>query len=356
MKSSIVLRICQIACILSFFFLLTHSALILEYAKDGLSSWAFSVLPVLLPFIILSKFWIYYDVPQLFFHTARRMLPGHSRAALCLTVLLLGLSSGFPIGAIFVRHFYEDGFLAKREAEELLPLCSFVSPMFLMGYVRPLTGYKTLYWWLFALSLYLPLFLYFGKFLFAHRKHTALRSFSAKIRPSFDRKLASARNNDEVTANKQFFISKTESGKRKTEAGKMTIKKAKTMQKSTLRDVWLSSLEIIFTIGIYMMLFSILFGITLHEPLLRGTVTEVLLSNLEITTGIAWLSRMSAFSGAVRGALMAAVVSVGGLCTTAQVYSATFGCSFSMGRYLRIKSICALMSAVLVLLLWQIVC
>ena len=252
--------------------------------------------------------------------------------------------------------FYEEGFLAKREAEELLPLCSFVSPMFLMGYVRPLTGYKALYWWLFALSLYLPLFLYFGKFLFAHRKHSALRSFSAKIRPSFDRKLASVRNYDEVTANKRFFISKTESGKRKTKAGKMTIKKAKTMQKSTLRDVWLSSLEIIFTIGIYMMLFSILFGITLHEPLLRSTVTEVLLSNLEITTGIAWLSRMSAFSGAVRGALMAAVVSVGGLCTTAQVYSATFGCSFSMGRYLRIKSICALMSAVLVLLLWQIVC
>lgn len=329
MKSSVVLRICQIACILSFFFLLTHSALILEYAKDGLSSWAFSVLPVLLPFIILSKFWIYYDVPQLFLHTARRMLPGHSRAALCTTVLLLGLSSGFPIGAIFVRHFYEEGFLTRREAEELLPLCSFVSPMFLMGYVRPLTGYDALCWWSFALSLYLPLFLYFGKFLLAGRRQS--RSLSAARRAS------SRAGTTEVLQ-------------------PYDAKKAKALQKSTLRDVWLSSLEIIFTIGIYMMLFSILFGITLHEPLLRGTVTEVLLSNLEITTGIAWLSRMSAFSGAVRGALMAAVVSVGGLCTTAQVYSATFGCSFSMGRYLRIKSICALMSAVLVLLLWQIVC
>lgn len=341
MKSSIILRICQITCILSFFFLLTHSALILEYAKNGLSSWAFSVLPVLLPFIILSKFWIYYDVPQLFFHTAKRMLPGHSQAALCITVLLLGLSSGFPIGAIFVQHFYKEGFLSKREAEELLPLCSFVSPMFLIGYVRPLTGYGILYWWIFALSLYLPLFLYFGKFLFVDRR-------SSVIKLPTERTCAFARENTGRPVKTARFISKTGTEK-------MTAKKAKTPPKSTLRDVWLSSLEIIFTIGIYMMLFSILFGITLHEPLLRGTVTEVILSNLEITTGIAWLSRMSAFSGAVRGALMAAVVSIGGLCTTAQVYSATFGCSFSMGCYFRIKGICALMSAALVLLLWQMV-
>ena len=329
MKSSIILRTCQIACIFSFFFLLTHSALVLEYAKDGLFSWAFSVLPVLLPFIILSKFWIYYDIPQLFFHSARRLLPGHSRSALCFTILLLGLSSGFPIGAIFIRHFYEEGLLSRHSAEELLPLCSFVSPMFLMGYVRPLTGYTSVTWWIFALSLYLPLLLYFVKFLCSGK-----RAFLRKNRNG---------------AQKQAFFSPG------TKTGKTAAKKTKTIQKSSLRDVWLSSLEIIFTIGIYMMLFSILFGITLHEPLLRNTVTEVLLSNLEITTGIAWLSRMSAFFGAVRGALMAAVVSMGGLCTMAQVYSTTFGCSFSMGRYLRIKGVCALMSAALFLLLWQIV-
>lgn len=310
MKSSLILRICQITCIFSFFFLLTHSALVLDYAKDGLTSWAFSVLPVLLPFIILSKFWIYYDVPQLFFHTARRLFPKHGNAALYITVLLLGLSSGFPIGAVFIRYFYEEGVLSKRSAEELLPLCSFVSPMFLIGYVRPLTGYDTINWWIFVLCLYLPLFLYFEKFLF-WGKWTSERKCT------------------------------------------FAVKKVKTFQKSTLRDVWLSSLEIIFIIGIYMMLFSILFGITLHEPLLRNTIIEVLLSNLEITTGIAWLSRMSAFSGAVRGALMAAVVSMGGLCTMAQVYSTTFGCFFSMRRYLQIKLFCSLIAAGLFLLFWH---
>ena len=295
MKTSFLLKICQIACIISFFFLLTHSSLVLDYAKSGLSSWAFSVLPVLLPFIILSKLWIYYDVPQLFYRAVCRALPGHSHAAVCLTVLLLGLSSGFPVGAIFVRYFYEKGILSKRAADGLLPLCSFVSPMFLIGYVRPLTGY----------SKYYP----GERASHANQHHPAQQA----SRPVQD-------------------------------------KNVKTASPSTLRDVWLSSLEIIFTIGIYMMLFSILFGITLHEPMLRHTVTEITLSNLEITTGIGWLSRMSALSGIVRGAVMAAVVSLGGLCTMAQVHSATISCPFSMSRYLLIKVNCALLSAGLFLL------
>ena len=146
MKHSLFLRICQAACLLAFFFLLTHSSMILAYAKAGLSSWACSVLPVLLPFIILSKFWIYYDIPQLFYNAAGRALPSHRQAALCITVLLLGLSSGFPVGAIFVQHYYKEGILSKRAAEELLPLCSFISPMFLLGYVHPLTGYHGITW------------------------------------------------------------------------------------------------------------------------------------------------------------------------------------------------------------------
>ena len=317
MKHSLFLRICQAACLLAFFFLLTHSSMILAYAKAGLSSWACSVLPVLLPFIILSKFWIYYDIPQLFYSVAGRALPSHRQAALCITVLLLGLSSGFPVGAIFVQHYYKEGILPKRAAEELLPLCSFISPMFLLGYVHPLTGYHGITWILFVLSLYLPLFVCF---------------------PGVLRKTA------DHTENKKYRHAVTG---RKAALTEMP----KTARPSSLRDIWLSSLEIIFTIGIYMMLFSILFGLTLHEPLLHHTAAQIVLSNLEITTGIAWLSEMSALSGTVRGAVMATAVSLGGLCTMAQVYSTTFSSDFSMRRYLFIKGKCAFLSALLFFLL-----
>lgn len=298
MKHSFLLRICQTICIFSFFFLLTHSALVLYYAKIGLSSWACSVLPVLLPFIILSKFWIYYDIPQLFYHAAGKTLPHHKHAAICTAILLLGLSSGFPIGAIFVQYYYKEGILAKKEAERFLPLCSFVSPMFLIGYVRPLTGYSGIPWYIFVFCLYLPVLFIFSK---------------------------------EI-----FFAPNTET--------KPSFHTSSTTPLSSIREIWLSSLEIIFTIGLYMMLFSILFGITLHEPLLRSTFMELLLSNLEITTGIGWISKMSALSGIPRGTIMIMSIAMGGLCTLAQVYSTTIESSFSMKKYFFTKIKCALLS------------
>lgn len=102
-------------------FLLTHSGLVLFYAGKGLSAWAASVVPVLLPFIILSKFWICYDIPSLLFRAAEKFVPGKQYAALSAALFLLGLSSGFPIGAVFVRHFYQQHIFDKKTAEILLP-------------------------------------------------------------------------------------------------------------------------------------------------------------------------------------------------------------------------------------------
>lgn len=309
MKHSFLLRFCQTLCILSFFFLLTHSALVLYYAKIGLSSWAYSVLPVLLPFIILSKFWIYYDIPQLFYGAAERTFPQHKHAAVCTAILLLGLSSGFPIGAIFVQHYYKEGILTKKEAEGFLPLCSFVSPMFLIGYVRPLTGYSGFLWYLFVFCLYLPVGIIFGK------------------------KIISIGNEDTRHHRSSSCI----------------------IHFSSIREIWLSSLEIIFTIGLYMMLFSILFGITLHEPLFRGTFMQIVLSNLEITTGIGWISKMSALSGIPRGIAMITTVALGGLCTLAQVYSTTAQSAFSMKNYCFTKIKCAILSGGLFFLISSLI-
>lgn len=307
MKRIILFRTCQFLCILTFFFLLTHSTLVLYYAKKGLSSWAYSVLPVLLPFIILSKFWIYYDIPQLLFQTSKKILPKHSRIALSTTILILGISSGFPIGAIFVKYFFEKGIISKRMSEELLPLCSFISPMFLIGYIHPLTGYHGTLWIGFVLALYIPIFLLFFK-TFLNKKEPF--SYPHATDPNF-----SLENNQN--------------------------------KKSSIRDIWLSSLEIIFTIGIYMMLFSILFGLILDEFSQEYIIIEIVLSNLEITTGIFWLSHIDSLQGIARGVCMAGTIAFGGLCTAAQVYSIIANTVLSMQKYLYKKGLCAILSALL---------
>ncbi len=321
MKKSFFLRLCQLLCILLFIWLLTHSNLVLFFARKGIRSWALSVLPVLLPFIILSKFWIYCGVPEMFFAAAKRTFPGHHTLTLSATILFLGLVSGFPIGAVFVEHYYQQNLLSKKTAEFLLPLCSFVSPMFLLGYVRPQTGYTGSSWYIFVFSLYFPiLFFFFWDYLSG--KITTQETFSHTPIRTPD-----------------------PSSKRNTQAAQ-----------SSIRGIWLSSLEIIFTIGIYMLLFSILFGLALHEPLLQTPFTEILLANLEITTGVQWLAHSACLKGILRGMVLCATVSFGGVCTAAQVYSITLNHpnrqpSLSLGRYLQKKGQCAFVSALLFALL-----
>lgn len=313
MKKRILLKVYQLICILLFFLLLSHAGLVLIYAKKGLYSWAYSVVPVLLPFIILSKFWIHWKIPQTIFRTASRIFPRHNALATNLAIMGIGLCAGFPVGAVFLRNFYEETLLSKREAELLLPLCSFVSPMFLFGYVRPLLGYGSQLWSWFLLCLYTPLFLTFFLCRF-------FQYFSVK-------KPMTARHTDSHPVE--------------------SAPKKRTAASTTVKEIWLSSLEIIFTIGIYMMLFSVLSGLALQEPCLNHPVTELLLCNLEITTGMERLSRINSLPSSVMNASAAFTTALGGLCTAAQIHSVVGDSGLSVKRYFVIKSICSVLSALM---------
>ena len=129
-------RFVQMLCFLFFIAMLAQYSLVSSYAKDGISVWASNVLPLLLPFIILSKFWIRYRIPELFFRQAQKIFSDSTGIAISLPVFLLGLCSGFPIGAIFISYYYQNKTLSKKQAECLLPLASFLNPMFIMGYLR----------------------------------------------------------------------------------------------------------------------------------------------------------------------------------------------------------------------------
>lgn len=96
-----------------------------------------------------------YKIPQLFFKQVHRLVPAGTTIAISLPVFLLGLCSGFPVGAIFISHYYQQNLLNKRQAESLLPLASFVSPMFVAGYVRSQINLQERLW-IYLSSLPLP--------------------------------------------------------------------------------------------------------------------------------------------------------------------------------------------------------
>ncbi|MBR0409992.1 MAG: hypothetical protein IJI25_03155 [Eubacterium sp.] len=303
-------------CIAALLMLLLFSEDVSLYATQGLELWAYSVLPVLFPSIILSKFWIYYQVPEELIQTSRRLFRRKSLLSETLPLMILGLCSGLPIGAIYVRHFYENGLLPRRAAERLLPLCSFVSPVFLLGYVYRLLG-ESLWqttkkqWHIMLFCLYAPLILLYIVMILQEKK-----------------------------ANYRCRPSGAHPSVRKCAEGKGSI-----------RQIWLSSLEIIATIGIYIMLFSILFGLSEKLPVSGSVPFLFFLSNLEVTTGSQFIITARIGGHMLSSALLLSALSLGGLCSLAQIGSVVSGSGLSIKPYVRLKLMSALLTVLLCLLL-----
>ena len=289
--------------------------------------WASCVLPLLLPFILLSRFWIRYKIPELFFYQAKKRTPTHTDLAITLPVFLLGLCCGFPVGAIFIAHYYQEGTLTKRQAEILLPLASFVSPMFVMGYIRSQTRLTGTLWLRYLVALYLPVILCY---LFTQLSERPQKSF-----PLPHRVHSLSRNNP--LSHHIHNLSRNPSGR----LSKSRLKGMTDTKGTLTEEVWIPSLEVILIIGIYMMIFSILLGMLTRLALFQKPAFTFLLSNLEVTTGIRLLAANKVYTSNIMYALTAAAASFGGLCTMAQVQTVTADAGLSLKSYVMIKLLTA---------------
>ena len=93
------------------------------FAGEALKLCACAVIPSLFPFMVLSPLLV-------------ESLPkgGRSGAAVCRSAFLIGMVTGFPVGAVTVAQMYRGGRLDKDRAERLLGVCSGAGPAFLIGY------------------------------------------------------------------------------------------------------------------------------------------------------------------------------------------------------------------------------
>ncbi|MBR4868305.1 MAG: sporulation integral membrane protein YlbJ, partial [Clostridia bacterium] len=105
----------------------------------GLNLWALTLVPSLLPFIILSNILLHTN----FIHIFGRLLnpimrPLFHMSGNCAFALALGFTSGFPMGAIAAASLYEQKLCTKEEAARLLAFTNNSSPLFLLAAV-PIT-------------------------------------------------------------------------------------------------------------------------------------------------------------------------------------------------------------------------
>jgi hypothetical protein len=94
------------------------------------------------------------------------------------------------------------------------------------------------------------------------------------------------------------------------------------------------------SIGVYMMLFTILMRLGLLF-LPKNRFFSLLLGFLEMSTGISWLSRLSFLSQIERDCLVLSCASFGGLCIAAQTFSVTEQEKLSLPGYFLGKAVLA---------------
>lgn len=117
------------------FLLLFSPTETLSYAKVGLAIWYQSMLPSLLPMMIITSAMIKLNVTTLFssflYPLTRRIYHLSQNGTYA---LLIGFLCGFPMGAKVVCELYMHKRLSKKEANLLLPICNNIGPIFLITY------------------------------------------------------------------------------------------------------------------------------------------------------------------------------------------------------------------------------
>ncbi len=134
--------------------LLTAPFLTLTYAKKGLSIWYQSMVPSLLPMMILTSCMIKLNITTTFasfLHPVTKRIYHLSKNGTY--ALLMGFLCGFPMGAKVITELYKNKKLSKDEANSLLPICNNIGPIFMLTY-----GLRTFV----SKNSYVILFLFYG--------------------------------------------------------------------------------------------------------------------------------------------------------------------------------------------------
>lgn len=285
---------------------------VLADSLAGLDLWFHTVLPSLLPFMILSNVLIGANVVS----QLMRPFSGFFRHVLGLSpeggyAWLLGLFCGFPMGARLTGDMYRQHRISREEAGYLLTFANQSSPMFLSTYVV-LHG-------LGDSTLTLPVFVIFYASAFLTSLVFRIRSRRFGLPPSKPKK--------EVPEQTSYG--------------------------NLLDTSIMNGFEIITRLGGYIILFSILAGIVLQLPAPLRTAAPFLSGLTEITTGIHTISGTT-LPLQVKFTAIVCCTAFGGFSTVAQTSCMLNGTGLSIFTYLKGKLVNATVAGLLCLVVFVV--
>lgn len=117
-------------------FVLAFSAQAAQGVQQALQLCAFSVIPSLFPFFVLTGLFVTLSPSAFFPRTVSGMaakLWGCSSDGL--SVFFLGILGGYPLGARILAQMYHSGRITAKNADHLLLFCNNAGPAFILGMV-----------------------------------------------------------------------------------------------------------------------------------------------------------------------------------------------------------------------------
>lgn len=275
-------------------------------ALSGLALWSQTLLPVLLPFMILSGLFISLEmtrpINRMLSPLLTRLFPV-SRAA-CYP-MVLGLLCGMPLGAKTTAELYRSGQITKRDALFLLGFSNHASLMFIISYVSTKELAQP------AHTMFFLLIIYFSAW-------AATACLLPALVPGTSKRIQGGKNGTvklvaprRASPSPSFFAALDQS----------------------IAD----SFDTITKVGGYIILFSMLSAFAGRLPL--PEIPSLMVSSLlEITNGIHAVCA-SSLGSAQKTALTIAATTFGGLSGLMQTRSVTLGTGLSIKSYLLLKTV-----------------
>lgn len=277
-------------------------------AKSGCELWLTTIIPALLPMCILSNFIISANLTKPLCELLSPIFcPLFGVSKQSCYVILIGLLSGFPIGAKTCNDLLKKNVISLCEAQYLLSFVNNASPMFLLIYIP-----NTIFFG------HLPHFTpYFIILLSSILCSIVYRFFY--INPCFHSKISDQTiTSDDPTPDTSFI--------------------------NTFDEAVISSFRTLAKIGGYIIVFSIFFNMLLVLPC-PSFISLLLGSNLEMTSGIQNISN-SLLPDKIKIILTMICATSGGLSSLFQTRSVIAGSGLSFQRY----CVCKLTQTIFVLI------
>lgn len=115
-------------------YMLSYSKEVMDSVTFSISIWKDNLFPSLFPFLILSYFFINYGISNLLSEVIKPIVVKlfHLPSS-CGYIIILSLFSGFPSSAKFIKDSLERKEISLDDANYLLKVCHFSSPLFIVG-------------------------------------------------------------------------------------------------------------------------------------------------------------------------------------------------------------------------------